>query len=317
FDYQTWEGHYGLVKLNLQEKTVRDYLFSVVKYWMKDIGIDGWRLDVAYLIPNDFWREFRKICKEINPECLLVGELIHGPYSKWVDKDLLDAGTEYQVYKSIWSSINSQNMHELKAVLANSYHPQWGHLKDRIMMNFLGNHDTTRIRSILTDDRHLAVAFLILFTLNGFPKIYYGDEIGLKGIKTPQSDTDVRRPMVLPNGDWPSNGKEIFNMINKVIELRQKNHALIYGNLTALYADNETGNILAYLRQSSKQTLLVIINANFETMNTRIPLWNITLENERFKDILNTDDQQEYVVKNDQININNLESCWGKVLEKI
>ena len=49
----------------------------------------------------------------------------------------------------------------------------------------------------------------------------------------------------------------------------------------------------------------------------KIPLWNITLENERFKDILNTDDQQEYLVKNDQINISNLESCWGKVLEKI
>lgn len=317
FDYQTWEGHYGLVKLNLQERAVRDYLFSIVRYWMSDIGIDGWRLDVAYLVSNDFWREFRKICKGINPDCFLVGELIHGPYTKWVDRDLLDAGTEYQVHKSIWSSINSQNMYELKAVLENSYHPKWGHLKDRVMINFLGNHDTTRIRSILTDDRHLTAAFLILFTLKGIPKIYYGDEIGLRGVKTQHSDTDVRKPMIHPSGCWPSYGKEIFNIITKLNELRKKNHALIYGNLNAIYADNKTGNIIAYLRQSSKQTLLVIINTNFEVIETIIPLWNVNLENERFRDILNFNNQQEYVVKNNRIIINNLEPCWGKVLEKM
>ena len=69
FDYKNWEGHYSLVKLNLLEPDVRDYIFSVSKYWLGEIGIDGWRLDVAYQIPRKFWRAFRKECKKIKPDC--------------------------------------------------------------------------------------------------------------------------------------------------------------------------------------------------------------------------------------------------------
>ena len=102
FDYKNWEGHYSLVKLNLQENDVKNYIFSVAEYWLKEIGIDGWRLDVAYLIGSDFWREFRQACKKAKPDCFLIGEMIHGPYTKWIGPELLDAGTGYQIYKSIF-----------------------------------------------------------------------------------------------------------------------------------------------------------------------------------------------------------------------
>ncbi|MFX0199772.1 MAG: alpha-amylase family glycosyl hydrolase [Candidatus Hodarchaeota archaeon] len=313
FDYQNWEGHYELVKLNLQENDVKEYLFSVAQYWLEDIGIDGWRLDVAYLISTEFWREFRHVCKLVKPNCFLVGELIHGTYSKWVSSELLDAGTGYQVYKSIWSAIVSNNMHELKAILERSYHPEWGLLKNIVLMNFLGNHDTTRIRSILTDERQIISAFLILFTLNGIPKIYYGDEIGLTGI-VDQSDAAVRKPMIKPGEAWPSQGKSILNNICKFIRLRKANHALIYGNLIPVFADNIDGNVLAFLRRSSQQTLLVIINTSFELTTQTIPLWNQNLDGAHFVDILN-EDQMEYIVQNNQLYIPEIYSCWGRVLE--
>ncbi|GAG88444.1 unnamed protein product, partial [marine sediment metagenome] len=60
FDYKNWEGHYGLVKLNLSNLDVKNFIYSVCKYWLGEIGIDGWRLDVAYQISKDFWREFRQ-----------------------------------------------------------------------------------------------------------------------------------------------------------------------------------------------------------------------------------------------------------------
>jgi glycosidase len=59
--------------------------------------VDGWRLDVAHEISPDFWREFRQACEEVKPDCLLVGEMIHGNYRGWVGGDRLHSGTNYQV----------------------------------------------------------------------------------------------------------------------------------------------------------------------------------------------------------------------------
>jgi len=311
FDYENWEGEYSLVKLNLLETGVRDYLFSAVKYWLQDIGVDGWRLDVAYLISPDFWQEFRTVCKTARPDCLLIGEMIYEPYTQWIGPELLDAGTEYQVNKSTWSSIKSNNMYELKAVLERSFHPGWGLLKETALMNFIGNHDTTRIHSILTDERQLITAFLILLTLNGFPKIYYGDEIGMTGVKTNQSDDELRKPMVRPEEAWPPDGETIFNNVVRFIKLRKNNHALMYGNLISVFADN---NVLAFLRRSSRQTLLVVVNASFESLAQTVPLPNQNLDGAVFVDILNNG-QSEYHVRDNQLVIPNLQPCWGCILE--
>ncbi len=313
FDYKNWEGNYSLVKLNLSDSGVKNFLFQAVQYWLKDVGIDGWRLDVAYLIPLNFWKEFRKFCLTIEPECLLVGELIHGPYNKWVNREHLHVGTDYQVYKSIYSALNDRNIFELKAVLENSYHPQWGQIKDQAMMIFLGNHDTTRIRSILNKEQHLRLAFFLLLTLRGIPKIYYGDELGMIGVKTEKSDCDVRRPMVSPNHELTN--KDLFQMIVNLIKIRKSNHALIYGSLNCFYADSYKGQTMAFLRQSSKQTLLVIINADSQKKEVRIPLWNINLaEDQVFSDIIQKSNPNEYQVKNNHLSIE-IDSCWGRILE--
>ncbi|MFX1278746.1 MAG: alpha-amylase family glycosyl hydrolase [Promethearchaeota archaeon] len=312
FDYKNWEGHYGLVKLNLTEKDVREYIFSVCRYWLEEIGIDGWRLDVAYLIHASFWREFRQVCKKAKPDCLLVGELIREPYNKWVGPELLDAGTGYHVYKSIWSAINSNNIYELKAVLERSFHPKWGLFKDITFLNFLGNHDCTRIRSVLKDDRYIFPAFMFLLTANGIPKIYYGDEIGLRGIKTKYSDDDVRQPMPSSYDGWPSMSSDIFRNIQNFIEIRKNNHALTHGDLTPVFADK---NVIAYFRRSTKQTLLIIINSSFNKTEKVIPLWNLNLEGSRFVEILEQGGDKEYIVRRNQLLIPELYPCWGRILE--
>ena len=315
FDYTNWEGHYSLVKLNLKEHEVKKYLFNAVEYWMREIKIDGWRLDVAYLISNEFWQEFRQICKKINQDCFLIGEMIHGPYSQWIGSDRLDAGTGYQVHKSIWSALNENNMYELKAVLENSFHPNWGQAKDILLINFLGNHDTTRIRSRLINDRLLVPAYLILFTLNGVPKIYYGDEIGMKGAKTTHSDEEVRKPMIPPHEVLSMENNTLLEIIRNLIRIRKENHALIYGNLISLFADNINGNLIAYLRQSSQETLLIIINGSSKPVSAIIPLWNLNFSNDaKFVDILNPEDEKLYIVNQNQLNIPYIYPYWGKIL---
>ena len=311
FDYANWEGHYDLVKLNLEEREVKNYIFSVATFWLKEMDINGWRLDVAYQISPQFWKEFREVCKSIKRDCFLLGEMIHGPYTKWVGKDLLDAGTGYQVHKSIWSALNSNNMFELKAVLERSFHPQWGVHKDICLMNFLGNHDTTRIRSQLKNDNYLFPAFLFLFTLNGIPKIYYGDEIGMRGIKTTQSDNAVRQEMNPDPSKWPDRSEEILNHVKLCITLRKSHHALQYGELIPLFADND---ILAFLRRSSQEILLIILSKASVTRSCNIPLWRQDLNNRRFVEILEQGGDKEYRVKNNQLHIQELFPCWGRVL---
>ncbi|MBD3229313.1 MAG: alpha-amylase [Candidatus Lokiarchaeota archaeon] len=313
FDYENWEGHYELVKLNLDEKDVRDYIFSVVRYWLGEIDIDGWRLDVAYQIKPDFWRNFRRVCKETKQDCFLIGEMIHGPYDKWVGPDLLDAGTSYQIYKSIWSAFNSNNMYELKAVIERSFHPEWGVFKNIVLVNFLGNHDTTRIRSILKDERYLYPAFIFLFTSNGIPKIYYGDEIGMKGVKGKHDDYDLRKPMPKKFDDWPVNANAILEHLKKLIQIRKNNHALIYGSITPVYAQD---NILVYLRRSSSQTILIVINNSTETQYKKIPLWNQNLNGSKFVEILEQGGNKEYTIHDNHLEAE-LFPCWGRILLKI
>ena len=89
FSYDCWEGHSMLPRLNLACHEVREHIFDVARFWLKDVGIDGWRLDVAHEISPDFWRDFRRVCVEARSDCLLVGEMIHGNYNNWVGDDRL------------------------------------------------------------------------------------------------------------------------------------------------------------------------------------------------------------------------------------
>ena len=69
----------------------------MAKFWLEEVGIGGWRLDVAHEIEPDFWREFRRVTDSVSKDCLLVGEMIHGNYNDWVGHDRLHSGTNYQM----------------------------------------------------------------------------------------------------------------------------------------------------------------------------------------------------------------------------
>ena len=81
FWYEGWEGHYELVKLNLQNPAVTDHLLSCIKMWIETFGIDGLRLDVAYSLDHNFMRRLRSFCEEIKPGFALVGEVLFGDYN--------------------------------------------------------------------------------------------------------------------------------------------------------------------------------------------------------------------------------------------
>jgi len=170
-DYDTFEGHPGLVALNHDEPAIAGYVTDVMRHWLR-AGADGWRLDAAYAVPAKFWASVLPQVRADHPDAYLMGEVIHGDYARIVDDTGLDSVTQYELWKAIWSSLNERNFFELAWALERHN----GFLDTFVPFTFAGNHDVTRLASQVEDDRHLAHALVLLLSLAGTPAVYYGDE---------------------------------------------------------------------------------------------------------------------------------------------
>jgi cyclomaltodextrinase len=225
FSYDCWEGHPVLPRLNLKEPAVRNHIFDVAKFWLEEVGIDGWRLDVAHEIEPDFWREFRAVCDSVDKDCLLVGEMIHGNYNDWVGHDRLHSGTNYQMSHATWHSLNEHNYEYFYNALLRENNLFNG----LTLVNFLGNHDVPRIASNLDNPAHYTHAMVVMLLMKGIPCLYYGDEFGMEG--TPADGTDehsggddaMRRPMPDTDkpGTWPAVGVSRLALNKKLMKIRK------------------------------------------------------------------------------------------------
>ena len=191
FWYEGWNGYYNLVKLNLRNWHVCDYLIDAVGYWMDTFHIDGIRFDAADCVDFDFFRRIHNFCKEKNPEFWLMGEIIHGDYKRWANPEMLDSVTNYECYKGIYSSHNDKNYFEIDYSI-NRQFGNGGIYKDIKLYNFVDNHDVNRLASTLSDLRYLPLCYTLLYCMPGIPSIYYGSEYGVQGRHENNSDDGLR-----------------------------------------------------------------------------------------------------------------------------
>ena len=187
FTYEGWNGFHSLVKLNLNNTDVRNYLLSAVEFWMDKFGIDGLRLDAADVMEKSFFNYLHSFCKSKRNDFWLMGEVIHGDYNEWVNPVRLDSVTNYECYKGLWSSLNDGNYFEISYALNRQFGDK-GIYKNLSLYNFADNHDVDRVASKLKESRHLYPLYILLFTMPGIPSIYYGSEWGLQGVKGEHSD---------------------------------------------------------------------------------------------------------------------------------
>jgi alpha-amylase len=193
---------HGMPDLNFKNEEVTTEIKDVVRYWYEDIGVDGFRIDaVKHWIEEGnqqdnspatlaWWRDFYQYQKSINPSLMTVGEAWTStqniiPYGD----NRLDYCFEFDLATSIINSINSESIDELRSKInqvTSNYKPfQYG--------TFLTNHDQNRVYNQLNKSTAKAkLAASILLSLPGIPYLYYGEEIGMEGIKP---DEDIRRPM--------------------------------------------------------------------------------------------------------------------------
>ncbi len=269
--YRAWWDHPALPKWNIANPHAREYLLGVAEHWTR-FGIDGWRLDVPEEIDDpDFWREFRRRVRAINPDAYLVGEIWHEAPA-WLQGDRFDALMNYPLLEAVLGFAAGRHLDRAtiaqQAELSRTVAPlDAAGFAERLrrtltaydpavvaaQLNLLDSHDTPRFVSMAGGDRAaLRLAMLLQMTLPGAPCIYYGDEIGMEG----RADPDCRRAFSWNRSSWDA---DLRGFVRRVIALRRAHPALrAEGSFRTVAARGMTH---VHLRGGGGELFVVAINA--------------------------------------------------------
>lgn len=251
--YEGWEGHFDLVKLNLQNEEVIQYLLESVKGWIDEFDIDGLRLDVAYSLDENFVRRLRQATQDWKQDFYLLGEMLHGDYNRLMNDQMLHSATNYECYKGLYSSFNSMNMFEINHSLLRQFGPEnWTLYRGKHLLSFVDNHDVTRVASILSNEKHLPLIYAMTFGMPGIPCVYYGSEWGAKA-KKEEGDPNLRPCFEKP--EW----NDLCEWIAKLAEVKKNSDALNYGSFRSVLLTNKQ---CIFERKTDNQRILVAINAD-------------------------------------------------------
>lgn len=267
--YNGWYNLPALPKFNTDTPAVREFLWGVAEHWMR-FGIDGWRLDVAAEIDDDeFWREFRRRVRAINPQAYIVAE-IWVESQRWLKGDQFDAVMNYPLTAAAMGFFGrslSQEVFQtgeyhryLKKLDSEEFSARLKYLLglydaevNAALLNLLDSHDTPRFITTVGDDESaFEMAQLFLLTFPGAPCIYYGDEIGMKGA----SDPDCRRTF-----NWDSTSWDHLRLarVKAMVALRHQWAALHGGEVKILYAAD---GFFAFERRLGEERLWIAFNIN-------------------------------------------------------
>ena len=317
--YECWWGYgempnlnYDLDEINPSENSIKDislanpnwevvnYILDVSEYWISDMDLDGFRLDVPNEVPFWFWRLFREKVKSIKPDAYLVGELWSNAVD-WVNDDYFDAVMNYAYFKDpVMRFFNTRQCgakdfdRDLKQGLL-SYPVQ----ATQVMMNLIDSHDTFRyLESCDGDISRLEMAVLFQMTYVGTPHIWYGDEVGMMGAHDP----DCRRPF-----DWKYTESPekiaLRDHYKKLIQIRKENSCLRTGSFSTLIAD---GMVYGYLRDDDESSIAVVLNNDTKIHKIKIPL-----DSRYIVDLLT---EKEYLIADGMLEIE-IDAMSGAILK--
>ncbi len=253
FSYECWAGAQELVKLNYWCQDVNNYILNAVGMWIDEFDIDGLRLDAADCIQRDFFKRLKAYTEEKKNTFWLMGEIIHGDYNIYVNNEMLDAVTNYECWKGIYSSHNDHNYFEINYAMKRQW-GQGGLYSGKYLYNFLDNHDVNRIATLLTEKENIYPAYTLLFTMPGIPSIYYGSEWAIEGDKKTGDGDYALRPAIniseMKNND-------LIDHIKILAEIRKNSNALKSGVYEEVQVRNET---LVFARVLNDEYAVIALN---------------------------------------------------------
>ncbi len=303
--YETWWGIEILPKLNPACKECRDFLSGkggVAEYYIK-MGIDGWRLDVADELSDEFLDQLRRTVKNAsNGQGIIIGEVwenaalkeAYGHRRRYFGGNQLDSVMNYPLRNGILSFLLDGDAVFLADILKEIYATYPRAVCDSLM-NLLGTHDTERILTVLGEgnDRNweesnevlstkrlskeqyrrgielLKIAAAIQYTVYGVPSVFYGDEAGMEGYHDPF----CRRPY-----PWGKENQELLEFYRTLGHIRTENSVFDGGDF---HIDQANGGFLAYTREKYGETITVLVNRGYEEYPFELPQGSIDLLSEQ------------------------------------
>ena len=263
FSYENWGGYNLLVKLNQRNPEVQNYICDVIRFWVSEFDIDGIRLDAADVLDFDFMRVLRHTADEVKKDFWLMGEVIHGDYSRWVNGQTLHSVTNYALHKALYSGHNDHNYFEIAHTV--KYLQNMGDLD---LYNFVDNHDVERIHTKLQNKVHFAPVHVLLYTLPGVPSIYYGSEFGIDGKKEKFSDASLRPALDLKDYADAVTKNPCTALIAALGKVRQGTPALSYGSYSELALTNRQ---FAFARDLDGVRVIVTVNNDDSEAEMNLP----------------------------------------------
>lgn len=257
FSYEAWHGYNILPRFNLWNPAVRGYLLDVIRFWVKEFDIDGIRLDCADVLNFDFMKEMRRLANTVKPEFWLMGEVIHGDYSRWVNRDMLHSVTNYELHKGLYSGHNDHNYFEIAHTIRRLF-GNGGLVRDGKLYTFVENHDVNRLIDKVKDPEHMKNIYLIAYTLPGIPSVYYGGEFRMHGVQANGSDDAIRPALSLADyAALSEKEKDFVDFLAMLGRAKEELAALSVGSYEERVLTNRQ---FAYARVWQGQTVLVVAN---------------------------------------------------------
>ncbi len=272
--------------LNYDSQELRQEVYKIGRYWLKEHGVDGFRLDAAkHIYPDNriedsqqFWIEFRKEMEQVKKEVFLIGEVwdnaeVVAPFLRG-----LKANFNFDLSNAITYALQNEYEHSLVQKYLKIVNYYKSITSDFIDGTFIKNHDQNRILSVLKNNTHKAkLAASLLFTLPGTPFIYYGEEIGMKGLKPDEfirepfvwSESDAgrtswmeakynRKDQIQPVEQQINDPKSFYNHYKTLIQLRKNNPLLSKGDIESLIVENTA--VCAFKRYDERSKIEVYHN---------------------------------------------------------
>tara|TARA_B100000745_G_C20153599_1_gene395380 strand:+ start:1976 stop:3595 length:1620 start_codon:yes stop_codon:yes gene_type:complete len=293
----------GMPDWNYHNPEVTQEMHKVSRYWLEEMGADGFRLDaIRYLYEEDgkladlpithqWLKDYQGLMKSVSPEKMSVGEV-------WADTsvvsdygaDELDLTFQFDLATAILSGVNAQTSDYIRFAIEEIE----TYFDPGQYATFLTNHDQNRVMSQLFDEQKAKTAASLLLTLPGVPFIYYGEEIGMTGVKP---DELIRTPMQWnagpfagfsvdkswqqPNDDFEqknvaiqsAQGDSLLSHYRNLIHIRQQHPALLYGATTMI--DSRSDRVMSFMRSSGVENILVLINMSRKAMPVKLKTYEL------------------------------------------
>lgn len=285
----------GMPDLNYENPQVSAEMENVARFWLEDIGVDGFRLDAARHMIEDgniqenteatheWWKNFRNIYKASNPEALAIGEIWakSSDVAAYLQGDEFDLAFDFDLAAAIVGGVQFGDASRIQNALTTSY----SLFGSSLTASFLTNHDMNRVMSQLRMDVAKAkLAAAVLMTAPGVPFIYYGEEIGMTGekpdelIRTPMQWSAEENAGFTTGSAWESvnvdhlemnvvsqskDPSSLLSYYRDLIKIRIDQPALQTGEYTPVESKDDA--LLAFLRGSQEDVILVVINLSEET----------------------------------------------------